>query len=85
MITQFFGFPVTVGHVAVEHQRGGLGCHPTDEGVDISVAALAVVGVGAVIFVVGIDKLVALNLIADIVVVEAGIEHQLRREEVVGQ
>ncbi len=85
MIAQFLGLPVAVRHVAVEHQRGGLGGHPTDEGIYVGVAALAIVGVGAVVLVVGVDKLVALNLVADVVVAEAGVEHQLGREEVVGQ
>ena len=85
MIAQLLRLPVTVGHIAVEHQRRGLGGYPPDEGIHVGVSALAVVGVGAVVLVVSVDELIVFYLIADVVVAEADVEHHLRHEEVVGQ
>ena len=85
MIVQLFGFPVTVRHVAAEHQRGVLAGCPTDEGIHVGVSALAVVGVCAVVFIISVNELVIFYLITDVVVAEADVEHQFRCEEVVGQ
>ena len=84
MIPEFLCLPVTVRHVTVEHQRRGLGGYPPDESIYGGVSALTVVGIGAVVLVVSVDELIVFYLVADVVVAEADVEHQFRREEIVG-